>query len=268
MARKVKPSELESTYDPLKEPIVLSKTVIDTIMTTAKELDIPAGDMIGLYIFYYSTGKWQRTNRVRATVEFCATGLGYGLEKVRKARTGLLHAGLIEDIQVQEDNGLFMKRYVEVKFMWSASATETVLSNSEARSTVLTENRTTVKPSYGKMETNALSVIKGNALSNDKEIRTTAQEILDIYKKTIKKQCSKSAMNSIIKTLKLNVSRETLVQAVKNYAAVMSADPQFRIFAHNFFGRDERWREYEKPHEAIAGDLRVSEDEALETPSF
>ena len=61
--------------------IILSKQTLDLFL----KQDNPA-DLIALYCFYYYTAKWQGTNQPKATTDYAAKGLKWGLDKNGKTR--------------------------------------------------------------------------------------------------------------------------------------------------------------------------------------
>lgn len=79
--------------------LILNKTTIDTLM----ELDNCA-DCIALYVFYYKTAKWQKTNQVKASDEYVKKCLKWGRDKIAKTKSTLKENGLIEIIQTRKDN--------------------------------------------------------------------------------------------------------------------------------------------------------------------
>jgi len=130
------------SYNIDQEPIVLSKPLIDLILKQKN----PA-DLIALYTFYYYTAKWQKTNKVRATVGYVAKGLKWGVDKTRDRRNQLKAIGLIEDkTQAKKGERGFGKSYVEVKFIWTQ----------EKASNVLSDLRTPQNTHHVKSDTNAL----------------------------------------------------------------------------------------------------------------
>ena len=56
------------SYDIQDEPIVIHKSIIDKFLKKDKP-----GDLIALYLFYYYTAKWQKTNQPKATTGYSAT---------------------------------------------------------------------------------------------------------------------------------------------------------------------------------------------------
>ena len=102
-------------YNIQEEPLVISKALTDKLL---KE-DNPS-ELIGLYLFYYYTAKWQETNQPKATIGYVANGLKWGEAKVRKNKKRLVELGLIEDIKkCNPDNNKVIGWYVKLNFLWT-----------------------------------------------------------------------------------------------------------------------------------------------------
>lgn len=150
-----------STYiktDVNQEPLCISKSIIDLFLNQTEEK--PA-DLIGIYCFYYYTGKWQATNRPKATTGYVASGLQISVEKARRLKKILLGMGLIEDIAVKDKNsGKMVGHYILVKYMWGADKIHPAENHEGGEKSTLR-----VLPGVVNLGTNALSVNNTNALS-------------------------------------------------------------------------------------------------------
>ena len=91
--------------------LILNKTTIDTLM----ELDNCA-DCIALYVFYYKTAKWQKTNQVKASDEYVKKCLKWGRDKIAKTKSTLKENGLIEIVQTRKDNKI-SGWYIKVSYI-------------------------------------------------------------------------------------------------------------------------------------------------------
>jgi hypothetical protein len=92
----------------------ISKQTMDDLM---KDSTSRAGDAIALLAFYNYTALWQDTNQPRATVEYVAKGLHWGLEKVRQIKGDLRALGYIEDIQQRDPKtNRVVGTYVRLKY--------------------------------------------------------------------------------------------------------------------------------------------------------
>lgn len=150
MERKRKTNKTERIeYDHTQEPIVLSKPLLDLLLTQPRY-----AELVALYTFYYYTAKWQKTNRVHATTSYTAKGVGWGTDKVKGIKSKLIELGLIEDVVAKDkDTGKITGYYISVKFIWSP---DTLSRRLPATGVDLSQ----VKPA-----SNALSVNTKNASS-------------------------------------------------------------------------------------------------------
>jgi len=73
--------------------IIIHKSIMDLFLRQEDP-----EELIALYLFYYYTAKWQKTNQPKCTTEYVAGGLRWGIQKVQKVKSRLIHLGLIQDI--------------------------------------------------------------------------------------------------------------------------------------------------------------------------
>lgn len=91
--------------------LILNQYTVDRLFS----LDNPT-DCLALYIFYYKTSKWQKTNIVKATDEYVKKALKWGNEKIRRTKNILKENGLINIVQRRKD-GKIQGWYVEVYYL-------------------------------------------------------------------------------------------------------------------------------------------------------
>lgn len=150
MARKI--TELNDLSDQL---IILPKRLMDELLKQEHP-----DEVISLYCFYYYTAKWQKTNQVRATNEFCQKGLNMGQDRLLRAKKALVKLGLIQ--KVKNDNGWFIKiNYIATK----------KYSEEAGKQDSLNKTKNWENQEVGKPPLNALSSDSINALSSVKEKR-------------------------------------------------------------------------------------------------
>ena len=116
--------DMSVSYNIEDEPIVIHKSIIDKFLKKDKP-----GDLIALYLFYYYTAKWQKTNQPKSTTGYSANGLKWTKNRIRKAKQQLIEIGLIEDIQSRDDQNKVTGHYIKVKFIWSQNKTEEIKSH-------------------------------------------------------------------------------------------------------------------------------------------
>ena len=112
---------MSDNYEITNEPLVVSKSIMDLFLSD----DNPKirSDLISLYMFYYYTAKWQRTNQPRATSAYTMKGLGWSKQRFRNAKKRLLQLKLIEDRTSREKSKdgkmVITGHYIYVRFIWS-----------------------------------------------------------------------------------------------------------------------------------------------------
>ena len=74
--------------------IILTKQTCDLLLSQEK-----GSDLIALYVFYYYTAKWQGTNQPHCTTSYSSDGLGWTIQRLRKAKKKLIELGLISDVK-------------------------------------------------------------------------------------------------------------------------------------------------------------------------
>lgn len=131
-----------------EEPIVLSKALFDTLL---KEQN--PGDLISLYSFYYYTAKWQKTNKPKATDEYCQQGLKWGYTRFINAQKRLIELGLIERHHRRNVAGHITGWFIHVSFIWKTSSLEALNWSG---------------PVQGEQSTNSSSTVSRNSSSSGK----------------------------------------------------------------------------------------------------
>jgi hypothetical protein len=155
-------TEIEGHIDMMdiaNELVVIPKAVIDIFLKS----DEPA-DLISLYTFYYHTAKWQRTNRIKATTGYCAKGLHWGEDRVRRAKKQLIDIGLVYDVRtIDKDTHKASGWYIQITYIMKNS---NVVEHLKA--TLPPNPECGIVQSVEVNETNALSSNTLNALSSNK----------------------------------------------------------------------------------------------------
>lgn len=143
------------------ELIILTKATMDKFL---KE-DNPS-DLIALYMFYYYTAKWQKTNQPKATIAYASKALKCSDVTIRKYKKRLSEIGLIEDICKKNKDGRVTGWYIKLNYIIKES---TLKENVR----VVKENHPQKKPQCGvdhsveNLDPNALSNSSLNASSDN-----------------------------------------------------------------------------------------------------
>ena len=128
--------------------LILNKITIDRLF----QLDNCA-DCIALYIFYYKTAKWQKTDTVKANDQYVKKSLKWGISKIQKTKQTLKEHGLIDIVQRRKD-GKIEGWFIKVSYLVSErKADEIKIKVQESNNT---QNEQVEKSTCGNEETNAL----------------------------------------------------------------------------------------------------------------
>lgn len=93
------------------ELLILNKYTIDTLFKLEN-----CSDCIALYVFYYKTAKWQKTNTIKANDTYVKKCLKWGEDKVRRTKKILKENGLIDIVQSRKD-GKISGWYIQVSYL-------------------------------------------------------------------------------------------------------------------------------------------------------
>jgi hypothetical protein len=145
--KDILPKNNRMFYSEQDEPIVLSKFLLDRLL---KENEF--ANLIALYIFYYYTAKWQKTNQPKATMNYVSQGLDWSGEKTKRIKKKLKELGLIEDVVSKMNSGKIEGHYIKVHFIWGVNHTTSLASSGKF-------------PPVVNLGVNALSTNNINALS-------------------------------------------------------------------------------------------------------
>lgn len=106
--------------DIANELLIINKYTIDKLF----QLDNSA-DCVSLYVFYYKTAKWQKTNIIKANDEYVSKCLKWGTKKIRETKKKLKENGLIDIVQRRE-NGKIIGWYIQVSYLVSKKNIEDI----------------------------------------------------------------------------------------------------------------------------------------------
>jgi hypothetical protein len=142
--------------DILDTLVGIPKATIDKML----EVEHPA-ETIALYVFYYYTAKWQRTNMPKCTTSYSGKGLNWGRDKVIKHKKTLEEIGLIEDYKRKDTKGKIVGWYIKVKYILKKETISTPLKS----------------PLVVESDTNALSTNRLNALNTNNTIPPNIDDV-------------------------------------------------------------------------------------------
>ena len=166
-----------------------------------------------LYMLYYNTANWQKTNQPKCTTYFAAKKLHWGVRKVRRAKKALISLGLIEDVRaVHPKTKKVIGYYIKLNYKFKAK-NESKVSELMKLSTEFTCSKTSsaVKRAGASDTTNALSNNNLNAYSTVSVVSKKEKKTNNVKNSTYYKK-NKEANN------KPNYKRESYNSIIAGYA--------------------------------------------------
>ena len=100
--------ELKDISDDL---LIINKTTIERLFTLEND------NALKLYMFYYKTAKWQKTNQIKANDSYCKACLKWGASKIAEAKECLKNNNLIQLIKRRNENGIIDGWYIKVNYL-------------------------------------------------------------------------------------------------------------------------------------------------------
>ena len=183
--------------------LILNKITIDRLF----QLDNCA-DCIALYIFYYKTAKWQKTDTVKANDQYVKKSLKWGISKIQKTKQTLKEHGLIDIVQRRKD-GKIEGWFIKVSYLVSErKADEIKIKVQESNNT---QNEQVENCTSGNEETNALK----------EKIKCLEKEI-EVLKDNKKERKPKKQTKSYDEQIAEYTGNEELQNALKAFVQMRS----------------------------------------------
>lgn len=127
--------------------LILNRHTIDVLCSLPN-----CSDCLALYIFYYKTAKWQKTDTVKANDKYIGKCLKWGTKKIRETKKTLKENGLIDIIQRRTD-GRIDGWYIKVSYLVSKKEQEQIKVSVESNNA---PKQQVAETTSGFQETNAL----------------------------------------------------------------------------------------------------------------
>lgn len=187
-------------YNQDEEPIVLSKYVLDLLLSQPK-----SGHLIALYCFYYYTAKWQKTNQPKATTEYVAQGLDCTVEFVRKYKAALVTLKLIEDFQRKDESGKITGHFIKINFIWTKEKLDSICKGDalckmeNSIETTLRKTLRVVSREANALSSNNKNFVGAKDLFNNKISPVLFPDFWKIYPKKTDQGKAKTAWNKLCK---------------------------------------------------------------------
>lgn len=137
--------ELNDIADDL---LILNKITVDRLFQLEN-----CADCIALYVFYYKTAKWQKTNTVKANDQYVKKSLKWGVSKIQKAKQTLKEHGLIDIVQRRKD-GKIEGWFIKVSYLVNERKADEI--KIKVQNINNTQNEQVENCTSGNEETNAL----------------------------------------------------------------------------------------------------------------
>lgn len=128
--------------------LILNKITIDRLFQLEN-----CADCIALYVFYYKTAKWQKTDTVKANDQYVKKSLKWGISKIQKTKQTLKEHGLIDIVQRRKD-GKIEGWFIKVSYLVSERKADEIKINVQESNN--TQNEQVENCTSSNEETNAL----------------------------------------------------------------------------------------------------------------
>lgn len=233
------------------ELLIVNKKTIDTLM----ELDNSA-DCIALYVFYYKTAKWQKTNQIKATDTYAMKCLGWGKQKLMRTKETLRTNGLIDIVQTRDGEGKIKGWYIRLHYL----VTQRELSDCKVVIQKY-QNPQVDESTSGEQNTNALR-------QNNKCLKTEEEvlkgEFATLWELYPNKKGKQDALKCYIKARKDGVTYEQVEAGIKAYAEyvrVKQTSKEYMKHGSTFF-RQKSWEDdWSTGTSSVPSKPSVSEEE-------
>ena len=128
--------------------LILNKITVDRLFQLEN-----CADCIALYVFYYKTAKWQKTDTVKANDQYVKKSLKWGISKIQKTKQTLKEHGLIDIVQRRKD-GKIEGWFIKVSYLVNERKADEI--KIKVQDSNNTQNEQVENCTSGNEETNAL----------------------------------------------------------------------------------------------------------------
>lgn len=192
--------ELNDIADDL---LILNKITIDRLFQLEN-----CADCIALYVFYYKTAKWQKTNTVKANDQYVKKSLKWGISKIQKTKQTLKEHGLIDIVQRRKD-GKIEGWFIKVSYLVNERKADEI--KIKVQNINNTQNQQVENCTSGNEETNALK----------EKIKCLEKEI-EMLKDNKKERKQKKQTKSYDEQITEYTGNEELKNALKAFVQMRS----------------------------------------------
>lgn len=201
--------------------LIINKKTIDTLI----ELD-NAADCIALYVFYYKTAKWQKTNRVKATDVYVMKCLKFGRQRLANAKNTLIESGLVKPIQARKQDGTIDGWYIEVSYL---------VTSKYIGSIQMSENQHVDKSTSGELTPSALKQ-NNKCLKTEEEVLKEFEVLWELYPN---KKGKRDALRHYRKAREEGVTFEEVKQGIEAYSKYIreTKSEKYTKYGSSFFNQ-------------------------------
>ncbi len=192
--------ELNDIADDL---LILNKITVDRLFQLEN-----CADCIALYVFYYKTAKWQKTNTVKANDQYVKKSLKWGISKIQKTKQALKEHGLIDIVQRRKD-GKIEGWFIKVSYLVNERKADEI--KIKVQNINNTQNEQVENCTSGNEETNAL-----------KEKIKCLEKELEMLKDNKKERKKKKQAQSYDEQIAEYTQNEELQNALKAFIQMRS----------------------------------------------
>ena len=183
--------------------LILNKITVDRLFQLEN-----CADCIALYVFYYKTAKWQKTNTVKANDQYVKKSLKWGISKIQKTKQALKEHGLIDIVQRRKD-GKIEGWFIKVSYLVNERKADEI--KIKVQNINNTQNQQVENCTSGNEETNALK----------EKIKCLEKEI-EVLKDNKKERKPKKQTKSYDEQITEYTQNEDLQNALKAFLQMRS----------------------------------------------
>lgn len=183
--------------------LILNKITVDRLFQLEN-----CADCIALYVFYYKTAKWQKTNTVKANDQYVKKSLKWGISKIQKTKQTLKEHGLIDIVQRRKD-GKIEGWFIKVSYLVNERKADEI--KIKVQNINNTQNQHVENSTCGNEETNALK----------EKIKCLEKEI-EVLKDNKKERKPKKQTKSYDEQIAEYTENEELQNALKAFVQMRS----------------------------------------------
>ena len=183
--------------------LILNKITIDRLFQLEN-----CADCIALYVFYYKTAKWQKTNTVKANDQYVKKSLKWGISKIQKTKQTLKEHGLIDIVQ-RRKGGKIDGWFIKVSYLVNERKADEI--KIKVQNINNTQNQQVENCTSGDEETNALK----------EKIKCLEKEI-EMLKDNKKERKTKKQTKSYDEQIAEYTGNEELQDALKAFVQMRS----------------------------------------------